>query len=166
MINEKKKTLRTVCIVLCLSSGIQQVVCGICTSYSGHLYERLAPELGVEDGLTMKNDFCDELVTACDGQITFPTYDAGEDYCAKHTGGDEDQFWSYPYEERESIVVVDLPTPSPNKLRNDWCTISIYSNSAFKTAMSLRLLPSTTEDRPVFHNHASRPQFSGKPRRQ
>ncbi|CAM9759383.1 unnamed protein product [Scytosiphon promiscuus] len=78
-----------------------QVVCGICTSFSGHLYERLAPELGVEDGLTMKNDFCSELITACDGQITFPTYDDGEDYCTKHTGGDEDLFWSYPYEEAE-----------------------------------------------------------------
>ncbi|CAM9143199.1 unnamed protein product, partial [Hapterophycus canaliculatus] len=90
------------------------VVCGVCHSYSGHLYERLGPELGVLDGMTMKNDFCDELVTACAGQITFPTYDGGDDYCTKHTGGTTDQFWSYPYTEPEvnedglSPVFLDL----------------------------------------------------------
>eukprot|EP00903_Cladosiphon_okamuranus_P010393 g9831.t1 len=77
-----------------------QVVCGQCHSYSGHLFERLGPELGVEDGMTMKSSFCEELVAACDGQIVFPTYD-GESYCDKHTGGGDDLFWSYPYEEPE-----------------------------------------------------------------
>lgn len=72
----------------------------MCHSYSGHLYERLGPEHGALDGLTMKGAFCEELVTACAEQIIFPTYD-GEDYCTKHTGGGDDQFWSYPYTQRE-----------------------------------------------------------------
>ncbi|CAM9889122.1 unnamed protein product, partial [Ectocarpus sp. 4 AP-2014] len=79
----------------------KQVVCGVCGSYSGHLYERLGAELGVLDGMTMKNDFCEELVSACNEQITFPTYDGGDDYCTKHTGGGDDQFWSYPYNESD-----------------------------------------------------------------
>ncbi|CAM9121681.1 unnamed protein product, partial [Hapterophycus canaliculatus] len=77
-----------------------QVVCGVCHSYSGHLYEQLGAELGILDGMTMKSLFCEELVDACSGQVTFPTYDGGEDYCEKHTGGGDDFFWSYPYEER------------------------------------------------------------------
>ncbi|CAM9548065.1 unnamed protein product [Ectocarpus sp. 6 AP-2014] len=79
----------------------KQVVCGVCGSYSGHLYERLGAELGVLDGMTMKSDFCEELVSACNEQITFPTYDGGDDYCTKHTGGGDDQFWSYPYTESD-----------------------------------------------------------------
>lgn len=56
--------------------------------------------------MTLKNDFCDELVTACTGQLTFGTYDDGTtDYCTKHTGGTTDQYWSYPYTERESRSV-------------------------------------------------------------
>ncbi|CAN0441744.1 unnamed protein product [Pylaiella littoralis] len=78
----------------------KQVVCGVCHSYSGHLYEKLGAELGALDGMTMKSDFCEELVTACAGQIIFPTYD-GKDYCTKHTGGGSDQFWSYPYTQPE-----------------------------------------------------------------
>lgn len=74
-----------------------QVVCGRCHSYSAHLYERLGAELGVVDGMTMTSDFCEELVSACQGQIVFTTYDNGDDYCEKHVGGDTDQFWSYPY---------------------------------------------------------------------
>lgn len=77
-----------------------QVVCGQCHSYSGHLYEVLGAELGVEDGMTMKSDFCEELVGACAGQIDFPAYD-GTSYCDKHTGGGNDLFWSYPYTECE-----------------------------------------------------------------
>lgn len=74
------------------------MLCGVCGSYSGHLYERLAGELGDEDGLTMKMDFCEALVSACDGQINFPDYN-GLGYCTMHAGGgDEDFFWSYPYE--------------------------------------------------------------------
>ncbi|CAM9211348.1 unnamed protein product, partial [Sphacelaria rigidula] len=77
---------------------LQQVVCGVCGSYSAHLYEILGSELGT-DGLMMKMEFCTGLVTACAGQITFKTYD-GVDYCTKHTGGGKtDLFWSYPYEE-------------------------------------------------------------------
>lgn len=74
-------------------------MCGICNSYSAHLYAELAGDLGVADGLMMKKDFCESLVTACEGQLMFPDYD-GVDYCTVHTGGGEnDQFWSYPYEE-------------------------------------------------------------------
>ena len=45
--------------------------------------------------MTMKRDFCDGMVDACIGQISFPTY-GGVDYCDKHVGGDEDLLWSYP----------------------------------------------------------------------
>ena len=69
----------------------------MCGSYSGHLYERLADDLGTEDGLTMNSEFCEGLTTACDGQIDFSDYD-GTGYCAMHTGGGDDLFWSYPYE--------------------------------------------------------------------
>ena len=82
-------------------------MCGQCHSYSNHLFGRLGPELGVMDGLTMTNEFCEELVDECsgEGQIVFPTYD-GESYCEKHTGGGADLFWAYPYTEREFSVVV------------------------------------------------------------
>lgn len=44
----------------------------------------------------MKNSFCEELVSACEGQIDFPTYD-GQSYCEKHTlGSSSDAYWSYP----------------------------------------------------------------------
>ncbi|CAN0428975.1 unnamed protein product [Ascophyllum nodosum] len=81
----------------------KQVLCGVCGSYSGHLYERLAEDLGTEDGLSMKSEFCTEYIAACDEQIDIPVYgnqELGEvDYCTMHTGGgDEDLFWSYPYE--------------------------------------------------------------------
>lgn len=76
------------------------MVCAVCSSYSAHLYENL--EGGILDGLTMKNDFCQSLVSACQSFITFPTYD-GDDYCTYHTGGGDDFFWSYPYVERESL---------------------------------------------------------------
>lgn len=76
----------------------KQVVCGVCHSYSAHLYEILGAELGGTDGMTMKNSFCNELIAACEGQIDFPSYD-GLDYCDKHTGGGDDKYWSYPYTE-------------------------------------------------------------------
>ncbi|CAM9199998.1 unnamed protein product [Ectocarpus sp. 12 AP-2014] len=76
----------------------KEVVCGVCHSYSAHLYEYLPG--GMLDGLTMKGDFCDSLVEACATYIDFPTYD-GESYCDHHTGGGDDFFWSYPYEEPE-----------------------------------------------------------------
>ncbi|CAN0318172.1 unnamed protein product, partial [Ectocarpus sp. 12 AP-2014] len=80
----------------------KQVVCARCHSFSAHLYEYLGAELGMLDGLTMTSAFCNDLVTACAGQIDFPTYDGGSvDYCTKHTGGGDDFFWSYPYEEPE-----------------------------------------------------------------
>lgn len=75
-----------------------QVACGPCNAYSGHLYERLGDELGAADGMSMKSSFCEELVTACDGVIDFPTYD-GLSYCEKHVGDDGDLLWSYPIDE-------------------------------------------------------------------
>ena len=53
----------------------------------------------------MTNSFCSEFVDACDGQIEFPTYEDGEDYCTKHAGGGDDLYWSYPYTLRESRYV-------------------------------------------------------------
>ena len=85
-------------------SFLPQVLCGVCGSYSGHLYERLAADLGTEDGLSMKSEFCTEYIAACNEQIDLPVYgnqEFGEevDYCTMHTGGgEEDLFWSYPYE--------------------------------------------------------------------
>lgn len=83
----------------------KQVQCGQCHSYSGHLFADIGSELGVEDGMTMKLAFCEELVKECSGEIDFPTYDGGgTTYCEKHTGDQvNDFFWSYPYEERERV---------------------------------------------------------------
>lgn len=80
-----------------------QVACGKCHSYSGHLYQRLGPTLGTWDGLTMKSDFCEEVVEKCDGQFGLSDLDYadGKDYCETHVGGNTDQFWSFPYTERE-----------------------------------------------------------------
>lgn len=75
-----------------------QVVCGVCHSYSAHLYEVLGSELGGTDGMTMKSSFCSEYVSACEDQIVLSA-----DYCEVHTGGGEDLYWSYPYVEREYI---------------------------------------------------------------
>ena len=83
-----------------------QAICAVCGSFSGHLYDILAAELGTEDGLTMKIDFCEALTTACDGQIDFPDYD-GVGYCMMHTGvqeEEEDLYWSYPYNGSEYIT--------------------------------------------------------------
>ena len=79
------------------------MLCGVCGSYSGHLYERLADDLGTEDGLSMKTEFCTDFTAACEEQLDFPVYGTlqlGEvEYCTMHTGGgEEDLFWSYPYE--------------------------------------------------------------------
>lgn len=80
-----------------------QVSCGSCHSYSGHLFEKMGEELGIFDGMTMKRDFCDELVLACEGQMEFRVYDDGMDYCTKHVNGTTDRFWSFPYTEREYL---------------------------------------------------------------
>ena len=82
-------------------------MCGVCHSYSAHLYERLGAELGTLDGMTMKQEFCDDLVSACSDEIPAiaRTYPGGLSYCEKHVGPTGDQFWSYPYEERESSRV-------------------------------------------------------------
>ena len=98
--------VRAVLAAIDLFSFLPQVLCGVCGSYSGHLYERLANDLGTEDGLSMKNEFCTAFTAACDEQIDLPVYgnlEYGEvDYCTMHTGGgDEDLFWSYPYEMSE-----------------------------------------------------------------
>ena len=79
-------------------------MCGICHSYSAHLFERLGPELGALDGMTMKSDFCEALVDACADEIPAiaRTYPDGLSYCEQHVGPTGDQFWSYPYMERES----------------------------------------------------------------
>eukprot|EP00904_Undaria_pinnatifida_P003872 jgi/Undpi1/13486/HiC_scaffold_8.g03145.m1 len=70
--------------------------------FCAHLYERLGAELGALDGMTMKQEFCDELVDACADEIPgiSRTYD-GLTYCEKHVGDTGDQFWSYPYTEPE-----------------------------------------------------------------
>lgn len=74
---------------------IKQVACGPCSAYAGHLYERIGPELGVSDGMTMKTDFCNDLVSTC-SEIDFPTYENGMSYCDKHVDNEGDVLWSYP----------------------------------------------------------------------
>lgn len=64
------------------------MLCTICDPYSAHLYERLDV---VDDGLTMTNEFCDTYYSACSSELGLPT-----NYCDIHTGGDIDQYWSYP----------------------------------------------------------------------
>ena len=91
-----------------LAPKYDQVLCGQCHSYSGHLFEKIGAELGPWDGMTMKREFCDELVDECDGQIDFggPAEYDGQSFCDKHVGGidGEDQFWSFPYTDREPIL--------------------------------------------------------------
>lgn len=74
------------------------MLCSVCSPFSGHLYELLSAEKGV-DGLTMTTDFCEEYVDECEGQISFE-----DDYCEKHTIGFTDTYWSYPYTAGESQV--------------------------------------------------------------
>lgn len=64
-----------------------QVLCGLCHPYSAHLFERL----DTMDGLTMTNEFCNEFFSACESELALAS-----DYCDIHTGGDVDQYWSYP----------------------------------------------------------------------
>lgn len=64
-----------------------QALCTLCHPYSAHLYERL----NVEGGLTMTNEWCDTFYAECSTQL-----DLASDYCDEHTGGDSDQYWSYP----------------------------------------------------------------------
>ncbi|CAM9182128.1 unnamed protein product, partial [Laminaria digitata] len=90
----------------------KQVLCGVCHSYSAHLYERLGAELGY-DGMNMKHDFCEELVDACIDQPNCPTNYDGDDYCHVHAGDGHDYFWSYPYTEPEIFE------PGLNKLFPD-----------------------------------------------
>ncbi|CAM9355064.1 unnamed protein product, partial [Choristocarpus tenellus] len=74
----------------------KQVACGVCLGFSAHLFERLGPDLGDSapvDGMTLTNEFCESYVNACGSQLGLPT-----NYCDVHTGGSEDQFWSYPLE--------------------------------------------------------------------
>ncbi|CAM9766653.1 unnamed protein product, partial [Scytosiphon promiscuus] len=76
----------------------EQVVWGKCHSFSAHLFEKLGAELGPWDGMTMTNAFCTDLTTKCADELSFPSYE-GVSYCDKHTGGDTDQFWAFPYVE-------------------------------------------------------------------
>lgn len=75
-----------------------QVACGPCGSYSLHLFSRLGTELGLADGMTLKKEFCTELVNDCYEVIDFPDYPDGESYCEKHTE-EEDEIWSHPIDE-------------------------------------------------------------------
>lgn len=71
-----------------------QVLCGVWGPYSGHFHERLGDDLGTEDGLTMKREFCSGFTAGCDGKVALLTYDR-EDFCTMHSGGRD---WFYPYE--------------------------------------------------------------------
>ena len=86
----------TVALGFAPTSSPHQVLCGVCGSYIGHLYECLAVDLGTGDGLTT-SEVCSGFIAACDEQIVFSSY-GGEDYCTMHTGGGDDLFWSYPHE--------------------------------------------------------------------
>lgn len=68
------------CCCICL-----QFLCGTCHPFAGHLYERLGT------AMTITNEFCAELTAECADQLNL-----NEDFCDYHTGGGEDQFWSYP----------------------------------------------------------------------
>eukprot|EP00752_Nemacystus_decipiens_P007896 g7055.t1 len=74
-------------------------MCIQCHSFSNHLFERLGPEFGLLDGMNLKQDFCEALVSACGNQIDFggPEEYDGLSYCEQHAGLDGDEFWSYPY---------------------------------------------------------------------
>lgn len=61
------------------------MICGVCHPWSGHLYERLGT------ALTLTNDFCNEFYAECSGPLGLAA-----DYCDVHTGGDGNQYYSYP----------------------------------------------------------------------
>ena len=92
-----------------LSVSTVQLVCTQCHSFSNHLFEVLGAQFGPFEGMTLKQEFCEALLSACDGQIAFPgEMEYGVSYCEKHVGVDGDKFWSYPYTDRE-YSRVDFP---------------------------------------------------------
>lgn len=95
---------------------IRQLLCTQCHSFSAHLFEQLGNELGPFDGMTLKQEYCDALIDACDGQIAFGGQaEYGESYCDKHVGGGDDLYWSYPYTDRKwigwDVYAVDAAEP-------------------------------------------------------
>eukprot|EP00903_Cladosiphon_okamuranus_P008193 g7889.t1 len=77
----------------------KQLVCIQCHSFSNHLFERLGNDFGLLDGMNLKQEYCDALVSACGNQIDFggPAEYGGLTYCEQHVGPNGDEFWSYPY---------------------------------------------------------------------
>ncbi|CAN0083513.1 unnamed protein product [Ectocarpus sp. 6 AP-2014] len=72
----------------------KEVLCGVCSPYSAHLYTRLA-EMG-DDGLAMTRDFCDGFVMACGADLALDAT-----YCDEHVLDYSDEnaareYWSYP----------------------------------------------------------------------
>ena len=108
-------------------------MCTQCHSFSAHLFEKLGSELGPWDGMTLKTDFCNALITECAGQIAFggPAEYDGQTYCEKHVGGvnGADQFWSYPYVDRECAYMcsnVDF-AHAPTGSRESWPVFPVMS---------------------------------------
>lgn len=65
-----------------------QVLCGVCSPYSAHLYTRM----GTDDGLAMTREFCESFVDACGTELALPAT-----YCDDHVlPGAVTEYWSYP----------------------------------------------------------------------
>lgn len=52
----------------------------------------------------MTNDFCDSFFDACETQLSLPL-----NYCDIHTGGDTDQYWSYPLVIDGELILIARP---------------------------------------------------------
>lgn len=81
-------------------------------------------ELGPLDGMTMKRNFCAELVKECQDQVEFPDYD-GVTYCEKHAGrGSADLNSSYPLTSTGTRQYPGMPRHRANV---EWCvTVRLY----------------------------------------
>ena len=92
-----------------------QVLCGVCSPYSAHLYTRLA-EMG-DDGLAMTRDFCDGFVMACGADLALDAT-----YCDEHVLDYSDEnaareYWSYPLDITGMYLRAD---------RVSHCSVNVY----------------------------------------
>lgn len=73
------------------------------------MFARLGENFGPWDGMSMKREFCEAFVDACGDEINLggALEYHGLDYCDQHVGGgisDDDEFWSFPYNDGENTT--------------------------------------------------------------
>eukprot|EP00752_Nemacystus_decipiens_P008421 g7527.t1 len=86
----------------------KEVLCGVCSPYSAHLYTRMMDE----DGLAMKYEFCDSFVTACGAELGLDT-----EFCEEHVLDNRPdapaEYWSYPMDVVDTSGDADVPPAFP-----------------------------------------------------